>query len=136
VSGKLSDAQAWFVRFERVARLATVDERGQPYVVPICPALDGDEVVIATEESTKVRNLRANPRCAVLFDVYQEDWNGLRQVQVRGSAEILTEGPAWDRGKSLLDEKFPQYEPVAEIVPGRSLIVRIRVEDVTASGIE
>jgi hypothetical protein len=72
----------------------------------------------------------------VLFDVYQEDWEGLRQVQVRGAAEVLTEGPGWERGKALLDEKFPQYEPVAEIVPGRSLIIRIRIDELTASGID
>jgi nitroimidazol reductase NimA-like FMN-containing flavoprotein (pyridoxamine 5'-phosphate oxidase superfamily) len=134
VTRGLTRAEAWFVRFERVARLATVDPDGQPYVVPICPALDGDEIVIATEASTKVHNLRTEPRCAVVFDVYQEDWEGLRQVQVRGRARLLTDGPDWDRGKAVLDEKFPQYEPVAEIVPGRTLVVRIPVEDVTSSG--
>ena len=131
---RLTRAEAWFVRFERVARLATVDPDGQPYVVPICPALDGNEIVIATEGSTKVDNLRTEPRCAVVFDVYQEDWEGLRQVQVRGRARLLTDGPDWDRGKPVLDEKFSQYEPVAEIVPGRTLVVRIPVEDVTSSG--
>jgi PPOX class probable F420-dependent enzyme len=136
VTRELTRAETWFIRFERVARLATVDPEGQPYVVPICPALDEDEVVIATEESTKIQNLRAEPRCAVVFDVYQEDWEGLRQVQVRGRARLVTDGPEWDRGKAILDEKFPQYEPVAEIVPGRTLIVRIRVEDVTSAGFE
>ena len=131
----LTRAEAWFVRFERVARLATVDPDGQPYVVPICPALDGDEIVIATEASTKVSNLRAEPRCAVVFDAYQEDWEGLRQVQVRGRARLLTEGADWARGKGVLDAKFPQYEPIAEIVPGHTLIVRIPVEDATSDGL-
>jgi nitroimidazol reductase NimA-like FMN-containing flavoprotein (pyridoxamine 5'-phosphate oxidase superfamily) len=136
VSSKLSKAEAWFVRFERVARVATVGQDGRPFVVPVCPALDGDELVIATEEGTKIRNLRGNPRCAIVFDAYQEDWEGLRQVQIRGTAELVTEGPSWDRGKAILDEKYPQYEPIAEIVSGRTIIVRIPLEDVVSSGFD
>jgi PPOX class probable F420-dependent enzyme len=113
-----------------VARLATVDPSGAPHVVPVCPVLDGDAVVFATDASAKLRNLEADPRCALVFDEYVEDWDHLRQVLVRGRAEILTEGPAWERGKAMLEEKFLQYEPMAPITPGRTRIVRVRIEQV------
>ncbi len=131
----LSEAEAAFVRWARVARLATVDPSGAPHVVPVCPVLDGDVVVFASDPTAKLRNLEADPRCALVFDDYVEDWAHLRGVMVRGRAEILTSGPDWDRGKALLEEKFPQYRPLAPITPGRTRIVRVRIEQV-AGGLE
>ena len=129
----LSEAEASFVRWERVARLATVDPQGAPHVVPICPVLDGDRLIFVSEANAKIQNLRANPRCAVVFDEYVEDWNLLRQVQIRGTATIVEEGSEWERGKALLDEKYPQYEPVFPIRSG-SLMVFLAVERVTSDG--
>lgn len=129
----LTEAEANFVRWARVARLATVDPAGMPHVVPVCPALDGDAVVFASDASAKLRNLEADPRCALVFDDYVEDWGHLRQVLVRGRAEILTEGPAWERGRALLEEKFPQYAPLAPITPGETRIVRVRIEQVASA---
>jgi len=45
VRSDLTEAEASFIRWERVARLATVDAEGQPHVVPVCPVLDGDHLV-------------------------------------------------------------------------------------------
>lgn len=130
----LSRAEASYVRWARVARLATVDPDGMPHVVPICPALDGDEVVFASEPTAKLRHLRADPRCAIVWDEYVEDWDLNRQVQVRGRATVLDEGAAWDRGKRLLDEKYRQYEPMYPITAGRTRIVIVAVERVTSEG--
>jgi nitroimidazol reductase NimA-like FMN-containing flavoprotein (pyridoxamine 5'-phosphate oxidase superfamily) len=130
----LTEAEASFVRWERVGRFATVDDEGMPHVVPICPVLDGDVLVFASEPNAKVRNLRADPRCAVVFDDYVEDWNLNRQVQIRGSATIVDAGPEWERGKALLDEKYRQYEPLFPIAPGESLMVFVAIERVTSEG--
>ena len=130
----LSEAEASFVRWERVARFATVDEDGAPHVVPICPALDGDAIVFASEATAKLQHLRVDPRCAVVFDSYVEDWNLNRQVQIRGTATIVEDGPEWDRAKALLDEKFRQYEPLFPIRPGGSVMVVVRIERVTSEG--
>jgi hypothetical protein len=40
VRTELSEDEARFVLYDRVARLATVDEDGAPLVVQICPVLD------------------------------------------------------------------------------------------------
>lgn len=131
---RLSEAETSYVRWARVARLATVDPTGAPHVVPVCPALDGDAVVLATDATAKLRNLESNPWCALVFDEYVEDWSLLRQVLMRGRAEILREGPEWERGKALLEEKFRQYEPMAPITPGETRIVRVRIERVASDG--
>ena len=131
---ELTDDEARFVRYERVGRLATVDEDGAPRVVPICPVLDGDTVLFASDPSAKLGHLRREPHCAVVFDAYVEDWNMNHQVQVGGSARLIAEGPDWDRGKRLLGEKYPQYEPQYPIEPGTSLIVAVRIERVTSEG--
>jgi pyridoxine/pyridoxamine 5'-phosphate oxidase len=134
VRSQLTEAEASFVRWERVARFATVDAEGAPHVVPICPVLDGGAVVFASEATVKLRHLRSDPRCALIFDSYVEDWNLNRQVQVRGIAAVLTDGPTWERGKALLDEKFRQYQPLFPIVVGQTSIVRVEIERVTSEG--
>ena len=129
----LGEAEASFVRWQRVARFATVGADGMPHVVPVCPVLDGDTILIASDENAKVRNLRADPRCAVVFDSYVEDWNHNHQVQVRGTATLISEGPEWDRAKVLLDEKFRQYEPMFPIA-AETLMIRVAIERVTSEG--
>ena len=120
-----------------MARLATVGTDGMPHVVPVSPVLDGDLILFATdEESAKVRNLRANPRVALGIDEYSEDWrNGLRGLMVRGAARLLDHGPEWDRVRALLYEKYRQYEPVAPIHSGRSVIVEVEIEEISDGGL-
>jgi PPOX class probable F420-dependent enzyme len=134
---ELTEREREFIRWARVARLATVDATGKPHVVPISPVLDGDLILFATdEESAKVRNLRANPRVALGVDEYSEDWRtGLRGVMVRGTARVLDHGPEWDRVRGLLYEKYRQYEPVAPIHPGRSVIVEVEIEEISDGGL-
>jgi PPOX class probable F420-dependent enzyme len=132
---ELTPGEREIVRWARVARLATIGEGARPHVVPISPVLDGDLLVFATdEESVKVRNLRQNPHVALVFDDYVEDWSRLRTVMLRGSARVLDHGPEWDRARRLLYRKYEQYEPVAPIEPGRTVIVEVEVESVSGSG--
>ncbi|HEY8173108.1 MAG TPA: TIGR03668 family PPOX class F420-dependent oxidoreductase, partial [Dehalococcoidia bacterium] len=93
-----------FVEGQRVARLATVDERGRPHVVPVCFALSaaGDVLYTPIDEKPKsgdyrtlrrLRNIAANPEVQVLFDVYDDaDWSRLAYAQVRGRARIIERG--------------------------------------------
>ncbi len=117
-----------------MGRFASVDADGAPHVVPICPVLDGDKLVFASDPTAKVRFLRENPRCAVVFDSYVEEWNMNHQVQIRGTAQIFAEGPDWERAQALLDEKFRQYEPMFPLTPGETLIVEVTIERVTSEG--
>jgi PPOX class probable F420-dependent enzyme len=132
---KLSTDERRFIEWARVAHLATVAPDGGPHVVPVCPALDGDRIVIATEDNAKVRNIRGNPRVAVVFDDYVEHWDHLRQVLVRGRAEIVTDGARWTRARDLLNDKFHQYEPLATIEED-TLMLSVSIETVVSEGLD
>ncbi|WP_394742676.1 TIGR03668 family PPOX class F420-dependent oxidoreductase [Natronococcus roseus] len=126
-----------FLERARVGRLATVDDGARPHVVPICYALpDGSRLVSAVDEKPKstrelrrVRNVRSNPRVAVVVDRYVEDWARLGWVQVRGRATVL-ESDATSHGEAVraLTEKYDQYadhdlsgRPVLEIEIGSTV---------------
>jgi hypothetical protein len=124
MSVELSPQDAAFVRDQPVARLGTAMPGGGVHVVPICPALDDDgRIYVATEPGQKVTNMQSDPRVGLTFDAYDDDWSKIRRVSVRGTAALHTDGPWWGRGRELLYAKFPQYEPEAEIVRGRTVIV-------------
>jgi PPOX class probable F420-dependent enzyme len=130
-----TDSERRFVELARVARLATVSPDGTPHAVPICPALDGDRILVATEAgSAKTRNIDSDPRAAVVFDDYVEDWATLRRVLVQGTARIHGSGPVWDLGKRLLEEKFPQYEPIAPIRAHETVMLEVDVRRVSSEG--
>lgn len=127
--------QATFVDSRRVGRLATCDPDGQPHVVPICYAFDGERLFSPLDEKPKrvevarlkrVRNILANPRVSIVVDDYSDDWSELAYLLVLGRAELVESGPQHDEALRLLREKYPQYRsmaleerPVLMITPDR-----------------
>lgn len=121
IVARMIDLLPWqyeLLQTARVARLATVDVHGQPHVLPIVfvwdgwrlfTPLDGKPKRVDWHRLGRVRNLAANDRVAVVVDHYSEDWNRLAWVQLRGRAELLTAGEAYDRALELLRHKYPQY---------------------------
>ncbi len=132
----LSGPQAAFVDNARVARLATTMLDGTPHVVPVCPVLDMDRILIASAYDRKVANIRETPAVCIAFDEYSEDWDhGLFQVIVYGEAYLVESGPEFERDANLLNEKFPQY-PVSTypIEEGTTVIIEIRPTRISSSG--
>jgi PPOX class probable F420-dependent enzyme len=121
-----------------VAHFATADQYARPHVVPIVFAWEGGHVYTPIDRKPKsvsdwrelrrVRNIEANGRVSVVVDEYGEDWTALVWVRVDGTAEILTEGPARDRARELLEAKYPQYK---RLPLGDAPIVRIAIEHVS-----
>ena len=133
----LSGPQAAFVDAARVARLATTMLDGTPHVVPVCPVLDMDRILIASAYDRKVANIRETPAVCIAFDEYSDDWDhGLFQVIVYGEAYLVESGPEFERDANLLNEKFPQY-PVSTypIEEGTTVIIEIRAVRVSSSGV-
>ena len=99
-----------------MAHLATSDAAGTPHVVPVCFALDGETVFVAIDEKPKrtdrpikrLRNIATNPQVALVADHYEEDWQRLGWVMVRGPAEILTGGREYARAHELVRVRYPQ----------------------------
>jgi PPOX class probable F420-dependent enzyme len=107
----------------RVARLATVDGGGRPHVVPVTFALDapGDSIVIVVDHKPKrttdlkrLRNMRGNPRVAVLADHYEDDWTRLWWVRADGLARVIEDEAGRAEPVGRLRAKYPQYR---ETVP-------------------
>ena len=82
----------------RVARLATLDTKGGPHIVPVCFVYDGKAFYTAIDRKPKrvsperlvrLQNIRAVSRVALLIDEYDEDWARLWYVLIRGSAELI-----------------------------------------------
>jgi PPOX class probable F420-dependent enzyme len=99
-----------------VARLATVRPDGGPHVIPLVFAADGDTVYWAVDDKPKrsrrlqrLANLRAEPRCSLLVDHYDEDWSRLWWVRADGTATILDEAPGTHPGRQALARRHPQY---------------------------
>jgi PPOX class probable F420-dependent enzyme len=114
----------------RVARLATTDPDGRPHLVPIVFALDGDTFYTAVDRKPKrssrlrrIENARARPDVTILVDHYEEEWDRLWWIRLRGRARVLEHGNERERALQLLQEKYPQYR--AEPPDGTVLAVDV-----------
>ncbi len=100
----------------RVARLGTIDGNGRPHLVPFCYALEGDTIyssVDAKPKSTRnlkrLDNIRARADVTVLVDHYEEDWDKVWWVRLRGRGAVVEEGASFARGLECLRAKYDQY---------------------------
>ena len=101
----------------RVARLATVSAAGQPHLVPVTFAADGDTIHIAIDQKPKsttrlkrLANIAANPRVSLLADHYADDWTQLWWARADGEASVLTSAPDTESPIALLAARYPQYQ--------------------------
>jgi PPOX class probable F420-dependent enzyme len=125
----------------RVARLATVSPAGRPHVVPFTFALGSrargagsgpeDHIYSAVDAKPKsstdlrrLRNIRANPRVAVLADHYEDDWDRLWWVRADGQAAILDDPATMAPALALLAGRYPQYRQHPPAGP----VISIRVD--------
>jgi len=128
-----------FISEGRVGRLGTADRSGQPLVVPICYAFDGESLFSAVDAKPKtrppeglkrIRNIRENAKVSVVIDRYDEDWSHLRYVILQGEAQLLTDGPEFSRGVDLLLAKYPQYRAM-QLGRDAGLMIRVTPARVT-----
>jgi nitroimidazol reductase NimA-like FMN-containing flavoprotein (pyridoxamine 5'-phosphate oxidase superfamily) len=120
-----SKREADFVGPQRVARLATVDQDGVPHNVPICPLLDNGKLYLGTEaRARKVRNIKANPNVAIVFDDYTEAWGHLRGIMIQGKARVLA-SREFRRLRKKLYLKYLLYEDSAPLREAECAIIEI-----------
>ena len=139
MAGELSDAARGFCERSRVARLATVDGKGVPHLVPVCYAILGEALYISVDEKPKrtdiplkrLRNIQENPAAAVTVDRWDEDWRRLAWVMLRGRAEILIAGDEHDHAQGRLRERYPQYRTMDL---GPLPVIALRIDRVTSWG--
>ena len=106
-----SDAELDYLLGERrLARLATVDPSGLPHVVPVGWSYNAELGTIDVSgrnfaASRKFRNVRANPKAALVVDDVLPPWRP-RSVMVQGRAEAV-DAPDGDPGAQALIRIFP-----------------------------
>ena len=136
----LTSLERKFIESNRVARLATVDEKGSPHVVPVCFVCIGNDIYITIDEKPKtsdpkslkrIRNIKANPKIALILDKYDEDWTRLAWVLVRGHADILESGGEQSSAQESLRRRYPQLR---KMMLKRMPVIAIRIAKVTSWG--
>lgn len=109
--------------------LSTIDRRGGVHSVPVCFAVDDDEIITPVDHKPKrgrklarVQNVEANPRATLLIDRWDEDWTRLGWVMIRGRARLEEPG---ERARVLVG----RYDQYRDQPPPTGLIV-VRPEHV------
>jgi len=93
----------------RVARLGTRDPDGRPHLVPIVFVLAVDAKPKSSRTLRRIENARRRPDVTVLVDNYDEDWERLWWVRLRGRARVLDGGDEAERALALLVDRYEQY---------------------------
>jgi PPOX class probable F420-dependent enzyme len=119
----------------RVARMATVDRRGGPHVMPVTFVLDGRVLYWAVDDKRKrsadikrLDNIRASAAVQLVVDHFEEDWTRLWWVRLTGRGRILEEGNERRHALALLSSKYEQYEAH----PPRGPVVAVDIDAVSA----
>lgn len=118
----------------RTAKVATTMRNGQPHVMPVWFVLDGEDVVFTTgADSVKGRNLRRDPRIALVVD---EDVPPYAFVHMRGHATISEDMDELLRFATEIGARYMGSDRAEEFgrrnaVPGE-LLVRVQVDRVIA----
>lgn len=114
-----------------VVRMATTDATGRPHLVVTAFAVQGDRIFTAvdakpktTRDLKRLRNIRADPRVAVLADHYEDDWSRLWWVRADATAEIIEDPSAMAGPIALLRERYRQYRES----PPEGPVIAITVE--------
>ena len=117
----------------RIGHLATVDSHGVPHIVPVCFVYDGTAVYSAIDHKPKrtggysmkrLQNILQHPQVAFLVDHYEEDWQQLYYVLLRGTATILEDGTERQQALTLLEAKYPQYQE-RQLARSSGLVIKI-----------
>jgi PPOX class probable F420-dependent enzyme len=101
-----------------VGRLAYLDDRDRPRVLPVTYAVAGDAVWTAIDRKPKdrppdriarVRYLRRRPEAALCVDHYEDDWDRLAWMQVIGTVSVLARAAADEDPRAGLDALVLKY---------------------------
>ena len=129
------EVRAFLSHGTRTAKLATSGHGGQPHVMPVWFVVDGDELLFTTwGDSVKGRNLRRDPRAAVVVD---EEVAPYAFVHIRGHVTLSEDLEELLRFATAIGGRYMGADRADEFgrrnaVPGE-LLVRLRPERVIAT---
>lgn len=129
------EVRAFLTQGTRTAKVATSGPGGQPHVMPVWFVLDGEELVFTTGgDSVKGRNLRRDPRAAVVVD---EEVAPYAFVHIRGHVTLSEDPEELLRFAIAIGGRYMGSGRAEEFgrrnaVPGE-LLVRLRPKRVIAA---
>ena len=95
-----------FLGEQRVCRLATVDRRGQPHVVPVWHILlDGDLYIETSPSSKKGLNLKTNPKMALVVDA-GDTFDTYKGVMIQGRVEFVKDKKMLVRFREAMAQRY------------------------------
>jgi len=123
MSLKLNQKILTLIKGAKVVRLATVDQKSHPYVVPVVFVFHENSFFIPLDEKVKtvnarklkrVKNIEKNPNVTLLIDKYQNDWKKLFFLMIHGRATMIDgkNSKLMDKIHKLLISKYPQYKKI------------------------
>ena len=125
-----------FIDNHKLAHLSTVDPGGNPHVIPVVYAFNGEVIYTPVDgkpkkiegtELQRVKNIKNNSFVSVIVDEYSEDWDKLAWVQIRGYAGITDEGAEYQNGLELLLNKYPQYTELNLSISALIVITPVKI---------
>ena len=100
---KLTINETNFLKSNEMCRFATASRRGEPHVVPVSYVWDQDHAYIVTDYGTrKLRNLKENPKAAILVD----SGGTSKLLLISGPVEIIEKGEEYRRLYKLFYSKL------------------------------
>jgi len=123
MSLKINQKTMTLIKGAKVVRLATVDQKSHPYVVPVVFVFHENSFFIPLDEKVKtvnarklkrVKNIEKNPNVTLLIDKYQNDWKKLFFLMIHGRATMIDgkNSKLMDKIHKLLISKYPQYKKI------------------------
>lgn len=126
--GVLSPRQLSFLKAHELCRFATASKDGQPHVVPVIYAVDGENVVVATDYGTKkLKNLGENGKAALIVDEYHPN----RGLMIEGTCDVFERGKEYLRLLRILFDRFESYRrnpwkegecPIVSVRPTKAVL--------------
>ena len=129
------EVRAFLSHGTRTAKVATSGPDGQPHVMPVWFALDGEELVFTTwGDSVKGRNLRRDPRAALVVDDQVAPY---AFVHIRGHVTLSEDLDEMLRFATVIGRRYMGADRAQEFgrrnaVPGE-LLVRLHPDRVIAT---
>ena len=116
-----------------IAYLSTVSHKGHPHIVPICfvlldqnfySLLDNKPKNVQLLKLKRVQNIISNPKVALIVNHYEDDWDKLWHVLIKGNGSIVSNELERRAAIKSLKQKYGQYlhmdvdlNPVIKIKP-------------------
>jgi PPOX class probable F420-dependent enzyme len=128
----LTDKQKKFITDKNFGHIATINKDGSPQVSPVWIELDGNNLVVNSEEKRrKVRNIKRDARVSISI---QDAANPYAYIEIRGKAVEITSSGGFE-GIDRLSAKYTGQQKYPGNAPGDvRVMIKIAPEHVTGMG--